>query len=121
MKVEFIYTFSCVLRSRARELVVHVDRYFENERDETKALLKELTQLLNKAGNSSHVLLSKKLLSDIVIHFRNATKVTELVVAATGVCKNTVAKIRSENKTCMASGNKIKTPTKKKRDSEYQL
>lgn len=66
------------------------------------------------------MLISKQLVTDILNVLQKSTKVTERVVCATGIARNTVTKLRREHKSDTASGSKMKTPPKaKRRRKEY--
>lgn len=58
------------------------------------------------------MLISKQLVTDILNVLQKSTKVTERVVCATGIAKNTVTKLLREHKSATASGSKMKKQSK---------
>lgn len=105
-----------ILDCRAREIIIMVDDYFEKEKRQSKALLQRVTQSLKEASETSKdIVISKETAMEILQHLQNTTRVTQRVMSATGVAKNTVARIRYEKEVAIATGTEIKTPVKKKR------
>ncbi|CAG4974205.1 unnamed protein product [Colias eurytheme] len=111
-----------IINSRAREIIIQVDNYFVQEKEDAMLLLQNVTRSLKAALDTSEdVVMSKKTVLEISKYLQNTTKVTERVMSATGISKNTVAKLRREKQTAVASGSKIKTPVKKKRGKKEFL
>lgn len=67
-----------------------VDDYFEKEKRQSKALLQRVTQSLKEASKTSKdIVISKETAMEILQHLQNTTRVTQRVMSATGVAKNT--------------------------------
>lgn len=106
-----------IIEKRAREIIIQVDNYFVKEREDTKLLLENVSRSLRATliETSENVVMSRQLVKQILTHLQNTTKVTERVMSATGIAKNTVTKLRREKIIAMASGSRIRTPVKKAR------
>ncbi|CAF4804055.1 unnamed protein product [Pieris macdunnoughi] len=105
-----------IIESRAREIIIKVDNYFVREKEETEGLIQTVSRCVkNTPDNSEDVIISKKIVTEILKHLKNTTRVTERVLSATGIAKNTVTKLRREKEIALASGTKIRTPIKKSR------
>ncbi|CAH4030669.1 unnamed protein product [Pieris brassicae] len=105
-----------VIESRAREIIIKVDNYFVREKEETEGLIQTVSRCVkNTLDNSEDVNISKQIVTEILKHLKNTTRVTERVLSATGIAKNTVTKLRREKEVALASATKIRTPIKKRR------
>lgn len=110
-----------LINSRAREIIIKVDNYFVKEKEDSKLVLQNINRALKSASDTTEdILMPKQLVMDILNILQNSAKVTERVACATGVAKNTVTKLRREHESATASGSKMRTPTKAKRQrKEY--
>lgn len=106
-----------VIEARAREMVLSVTKYFEDERNSCKDLLQAFSKLVQNEETVSpcEVKVPVKLLTDVVQLLRATTRVTERVVAATNINKNTLTKIRREGEEARSNNTSIQTPVKRPR------
>lgn len=108
-----------VLHRRAREIISNVDKYFEEEKKRAIMLLDQLKQARIVPGPDGNIHISRDLFESFIKHLETASKVTERVTLATGINKNTVSRIRREQRIATeASTSKITTPKKKPRQKK---
>ncbi|CAK1589924.1 unnamed protein product [Parnassius mnemosyne] len=105
-----------VLHGRAREIICNVDKYFESEKQHSVTLIHELKTANISSGPDGNIIMTREIYASILQTLQNASKVTERVVLATGINKNTLTRIRREWRDAEASSSKISTPKKKKRE-----
>lgn len=111
-----------ILKSQSREIILAVDRYFEQERNQYSNAFKIITKLSSENESSDlGITLPKDLFDEIKGLLQNTKKVTSRVVAATGISKNTVSRIRSEGALATATSSKITAPKKGKRGPKYNI
>lgn len=110
------------LNSQSRQIVLAVDRYFDQERSRCSNALKMMTQLaMDNESSDLGIILSRDLFNEVMGLLKNTKKITERVVSATGISKNTVSRIRGEGIFSAATSSKITTPKKGKRGPNLHI
>ncbi|KAJ8712954.1 hypothetical protein PYW08_008258 [Mythimna loreyi] len=107
-----------VLHGRAREIVCNVDKYFESEKQRHLGLVQQLRSVSVFPGpgtDRNNITLTREVYEIILETLQNTSRVAERVQIATGINKNTLTRIRHEQRDAQASCSKVTTPKKKPR------